>query len=245
MAVLRALSVVCLLLCVHLSLDAFAGMYASDSLQVYQLRMPEKSFFQEFREDPAFFYDRPDSAPDWWKKFLDWLESHLSRPDYDWEADSRWLNGVAVVLCVVLLIWCIYRLVRHKFLFVPSGSHSMEEAMNAAVGERLDTESYPSLVEQAEMKQDYVLAIRIHYWYLLWLLDREGLIRWQSNRTNLSYCDDLKDSGLQPSFRHLTTVFEHVCYGEFEVKEELYRKLRTDFERFRERLSVTFSKHVK
>ena len=85
-------------------------------------------------------------------------------------------------------------------------------------------------------RRDYVLALRIHYWYVLQLLDADGRIHWDACRTNWAYCHELKEEELKAPFLRLTRIFEYVCYGEFQIDNLEYEQLSREFEDFRDLL---------
>ena len=134
-----------------------------------------------------------------------------------------------------MIAFLLYKLLRSKYVFAPR-EKQRSEVLDALAGAHLDGQSYPVLVEKAVARRDYVLALRIHYWYVLQLLDADGRIHWDACRTNWAYCHELKEEELKAPFLRLTRIFEYVCYGEFQIDNLEYERLSREFEDFRDLL---------
>lgn len=205
-----------------------------EEAEAYQLRIPEEDFFEKFRRDEAFNYHQEVAKwPGWMEDILEWLDKHVFRIHYNGKWDS--LDLILKISAVLLVIFLIYRLIRSKIFFVHVRKDKPLEGVEVLVGESLSRDSYAQLVRDAEKKGDFVLAIRIHYWYILYLMDCQALIHWELHKTNRSYCYELKDEWLKKDFERLTWIFDCVCYGEFEVRPDLYAELSGEFDRFREK----------
>ena len=201
----------------------------------YRLREPDSTFMQVCREDKAFQYVVPDESSDWLENFERWWREFRRRYMPGLEIQEETVKKVLAVLGGLLIAFLLYKLLRSKYVFAPREKQRYE-SMNALVGARLDGQSYPVLVEKAVARRDYVLALRIHYWYVLQLLDADGRIHWDACRTNWAYCHELKEEELKAPFLRLTRIFEYVCYGEFQIDNLEYERLSREFEDFRDLL---------
>lgn len=198
-----------------------------DSLPVYQLRQPDEQFMRQFRDDPAFNYKFQQPGPGIWYYIRDWIWRHL--PGFGLSAGISWLGIVLKITFALLLLFLIYRCIRvyyrRKTTYENPGFQTEDILLNG----RLDEVSYPGLVQQAVDEENYVLAVRIHYLYILRLLDAKGFIHWDTNRTNWSYYYEIREERLQRPFGVLVRIFEYVCYGEFQVDKDLYKRLSQEF----------------
>lgn len=198
-----------------------------DSLPEYQLRAPGEEFLQQFREDPSFNYTTVQLELDWWKRLKWWILKHIFRKHE--VVDAPWLDWVLRIAAGLLIAFVIYKIVRSKYLFAPSGKTKSLQGIDTLIGEQLNPVSYLQLVDDAVAKGDFAMAIRIHYWYVLYLMDEKGVIRWDVHKTNLSYWYEIKDEQLRQKFGRLTHIFDCVCYGEFHVDADLYKELSAEF----------------
>lgn len=206
-----------------------------ENRQGYCLRIPEENFLRQFREDPAFQYHVKYVTPTWWDDFKLWLLKHLLR--WSWGIESNWLEIVAKVLAALLAAFLIYKLLRTKYVFPFSRKRRSGEGERGLEG-TLDTVSYPEMVKQAVSGGDYVLAVRIHYLYLLQVMDEKGIIRWDAHKTDGAYVYEIRQEGLREGFVRLSHVFNCVCYGEFPVDGSLYHRLAAEFNHFHNELEA-------
>lgn len=230
----RVMLILFLGLFIPLAGRAESGPTVGDSLPEYRLRVPGDDFLQKFRNDRAFDYRERLQAVGWWQKFKFWLGRHFLK-DYavGWGRVIYWLS---IVIACGMIVFLLYRLLLSQGRYVPVRDKEVLTGIDALAGTVLNAESYTALIGQAEAKKDFALAVRIHYRYILWLLDREKLISWNVHKTNLSYCCELKEEKLRTAFRGLTSAFDCVCYGEFAVDEALYRELCEDFQLFQQQI---------
>lgn len=198
------------------------------------VRQPEEQFLQKFREDPAFNYFTVQAEPGFWDRVKWWIWQHL-KLDISFSGDNFWLQLILEGVVLVLIVLLIYLLIRRKYL-----KHKPRNEMQEVLGlkEQLDGISYPGLVEQAVVAGNYSLAVRIHYLYILRLLDEKEIIHWDVHRTNLSYYYEIKEEKLREHFGKLMRIFDYVCYGEFQVDKDLYRNLEQEFNDFQKEMTV-------
>ncbi|NBC07150.1 MAG: DUF4129 domain-containing protein [Bacteroidetes bacterium] len=100
-------------------------------------------------------------------------------------------------------------------------------------------------IAQAEREGNYRLAMRLHYLALLKAMSVGGLIRWQKDKTNRQYLNELSGHELQPPFSRLTRIFEHYWYGDHELQAEAYQQIAPEFEQLTARLQKTAVAHAK
>ncbi len=58
------------------------------------------------------------------------------------------------------------------------------------------------------------------------------MIDWKQGKTNRMYVNELNKNELHRPFQYLTTQFEYVWYGEFELNNNSYEMVRNKFEEF-------------
>lgn len=85
------------------------------------------------------------------------------------------------------------------------------------------------LLREALAQNNLRLAVRLYYIKLLKHLHREGFIRWEKNKTNRDYADELNANGFSPEFRRLSTAYEYVWYGERTPSMDEFRLLESNF----------------
>lgn len=201
-------------------------------LPPYELRAPDTAFLRQFREDPAFCYDRLLVKDEWQNRLWRWLRKRLGKADVSWEAP--WLVPALRVVAVLLLIFLIYKLVRMRYV-TPFGrrERDFEEDTDDPAATH-DEVSFRRKLEAAVEAEDYVLAVRIHYLYLLHLLDEREIIRWNRGMTNRACVYEIGDERLRRRFERLSYIFNCACYGGFAVDAAMYERFGEEFHRFEE-----------
>lgn len=85
------------------------------------------------------------------------------------------------------------------------------------------------LIRDALAQKNLRLAVRLYYIKLLKHLDQEGYIRWEKNKTNRDYADELGVAGISREFRKLMNAYEYVWYGERTPSPEEFTALESNF----------------
>jgi hypothetical protein len=62
------------------------------------------------------------------------------------------------------------------------------------------------------------------------------LITWQPNKTNRDYLREMNKQAAQPSFKHITDVFEYAWYGERIISREDFVELNDEVSKFQSQL---------
>ncbi|UEG49323.1 hypothetical protein LK994_11835 [Ferruginibacter lapsinanis] len=95
---------------------------------------------------------------------------------------------------------------------------------------------YEKLIALAVADKNYRLAIRYLYLQTLQKLSASGAIVFAADKTNDQYRRELMSKPYKKDFAALTLNYEYVWYGEFEIDELIYIKLKTTFQHFHNQL---------
>ncbi|HER40075.1 MAG TPA: DUF4129 domain-containing protein, partial [Salinimicrobium catena] len=85
------------------------------------------------------------------------------------------------------------------------------------------------LIEKAVASENYRLAIRYHFLYILQQLSRKELVIYDSSKTDEEYVNEIKDPRLQSRFKRLNRIYDFVWYGNFPASVSDYHKIREEF----------------
>ena len=92
--------------------------------------------------------------------------------------------------------------------------------------------NYQKEIDKAAMQGNYRHAIRLMYLRLLKNMSEKNIIHYKQDKTNLDYLLQLHPTVYYKDFFRLTRNYEYSWYGQFEVNEEAYKIIRTDFDQF-------------
>jgi hypothetical protein len=91
-------------------------------------------------------------------------------------------------------------------------------------------------ISKAIGQQNYRLAIRMLYLRTLKELSELSLIDYKHERTNSEYVSQLAATTFYTDFFRLTRDFEYVWYGKFDLSENSFHQVQSEFDQFREGL---------
>lgn len=198
----------------------------------FQVRKPEGQFLEKFRKDPNFNYSPRPRETSLWQRLVWWFRKHLFHRGG--ENGSVWLEIFLQVLAVCMVVFLIYKLIRSRYRspFVRNvPGFAIEEMMEQ---KEMDEKAWLALLDKAVADGNYILAVRIHYGYILRLMDAKGLIRWNAYRSDRAYYYEIEDEGVREKFGKLIRIFHCVCYGEFRIDKTGYEQVNREFLGFRQ-----------
>lgn len=92
--------------------------------------------------------------------------------------------------------------------------------------------NYQKEIDKAAAQGNYRLAIRLMFLRLLKNLSEKNIIRYKQDKTNLDYLMELHPTNYYNSFFRVTRNYEYSWYGQFNVSEDAYKLIRSDFDQF-------------
>jgi hypothetical protein len=95
-----------------------------------------------------------------------------------------------------------------------------------------DVSTYDKLIAQAVTNKNFRLAVRYNYLQILQRLADAGVVQLSADKTNYQYVNELSNKPYQNDFAVLTSHYEYVWYGKFDITEETYNKLSNNFKTF-------------
>jgi hypothetical protein len=158
---------------------------------------------------------------------------------------SSWLgrflssDGVQVFfwcLAIFFVLFILYKLFLTEGAFRRStmaSSPGTPEAEEEVITSESDLES---LIRQALQAGNYRLAVRYKYLQTLYKLAAKKMVELAVDKTNYQYVREISNYNYQNEFAALTLNYEYVWYGEFEIEENIYRRIETGFSQFNNKL---------
>jgi hypothetical protein len=67
-------------------------------------------------------------------------------------------------------------------------------------------------------------------------LSGSGLLQFSADKTNYQYVNELHGKPYQNDFAAITLNYEYVWYGKFEIGEDVYNRLFSDYKSFHQKL---------
>ena len=93
----------------------------------------------------------------------------------------------------------------------------------------IKTRDIRQLIDKAVAKENYRLAVRYHFLYLLQQLSRQELVIYDPAKTDEDYSEEIEDAGLKAHFKKLSRIYDFIWYGDFAITAEDYPKIAGEF----------------
>jgi Domain of unknown function (DUF4129) len=147
---------------------------------------------------------------------------------------NPFIRFILTTLAVFFIGFILYRIFFNGF-FKRNGAQLSEENQQPQETEP-DQNAYNILVQQAIAVQNYRLAVRYLYLQTLQLLHDKNVVDVSPGKTNENYVKELQGNPHQLLFASLTTSYEYIWYGKFEIGYLMFQQLQNNFKQFQHTL---------
>lgn len=199
------------------------------------LKFEEKQI-GEYKTDKAFEYLNAAEKDTWWTRFKEWVNMRYHQIlDWlfgDYEANTvlafflKLLPYILIAAIVGFVVWLFIRLNPGNYLLAakeePEVFLSEEEKI-------IKSENISDLIEQAIHNGDFRLAVRYYYLQLLRQLNAKDLIRYEFQKTDTEYLNELKKEHFRPELKKLMRIYDFIWYGSFPISENDFKKTQGFF----------------
>ncbi len=192
--------------------------------------------------------DRRDIDAEKWRKATAGIDYSDDKMAQQKQRKSRSDDGGTMALAGVLLMilkwffiiggiglvaFLIYRFVGEGNIF---GNGSRKISVNSEeidlnnIEENLEIADLDPIISKALGAKNFPLAIRLYYLAILKELTLTGAIAWKKDKTNRIYVQEMQPHPLMENFRHVTTIFERVWYGDTPLDEVGFEQIQPSFQ---------------
>ncbi len=150
------------------------------------------------------------------------------RRSSSWKIPS-FISNLLIVIVLALLTWfIIYSAGKVKSNSKINSSDLSEESLKEIEDNPFEND-LERMIYEALQSNNYKLAIRLQFIYVVRLLSEKGLISWKKHKTNAAYGRELKGHTFSPKYSYLNSLFEHVWYGELEYSSGDLMEINNSF----------------
>jgi hypothetical protein len=183
----------------------------------------------EYANDPAYWVRKPlkisDPQTSLWQKLADFF----ARPA---------VRGFIYLLLFGLAIFIIVKVIIVNNLYIFKSSAKKPKASANRDEASLMEENLDELISDALARNDQRAAVRFQYLKTLKLLDKKGWISFHPQATNESYRRLVNNYAKGKEFGFLSSAYEHVWYGNFQLNNEQFDIVMHSFNHFQNSLKV-------
>lgn len=113
----------------------------------------------------------------------------------------------------------------------------ISEQENEEMPEDIFAINYQKEIDKATSSGNYRLAVRLMFLRLLKNMAERNIINYKQDKTNFDYLSELYASSNYQQFFKVTRNYEYSWYGQFDITEEAYQVIRSNFDVFENQLT--------
>ncbi|MBO6524995.1 MAG: hypothetical protein JJ971_14270 [Balneolaceae bacterium] len=217
-------------------------LYAQDSLQtetesVLDVRIPDVEIIEDYASDSDFNYQSiPENPESFAERFLYQLYMLFSF------LFGNPIGGFVLRLFLYIAIGSLILVIINQTiggnLINVFSRKNPEKSFSMNIGkEELDQLKLQEMLEKALSNSDFHAATRYLYLITLKMLNEHNLISFSIEKTNFDYERELASHPSSPLFTKLTSYYEFVEYGDFEIDKRGFSKVQTLFNSLKSKLN--------
>ncbi len=188
--------------------------------------------------DDVFIYERTVETSGWWTRFKQWL-ADLFFDLFSMKSDASASNLVSIVIHAFVIIiflaavFFIFKAILNKdgkWIFGKSSDKSIIPVID--LERNIHETDFKSLIHSAEKEQNYRLAIRYYYLWLLKRMSQAEIIDYDVEKTNSDYYYEIKANATKEDFSYTSYLYNYIWYGEFDIDQTQFDKAKLAFTQF-------------
>ncbi|MFD0750489.1 DUF4129 domain-containing protein [Mucilaginibacter calamicampi] len=201
-----------------------------DSVDINK-RIFNQPALEKYRHQKEFQYDEGYVGESFWDRLERWFWSLFDNTNKSLVA--RGITYLLMALGVVGIVFLIMKLAGVDPFKVIRGKAASAGLPYSELTENIHEINMDDELEKAINVRNYRLAVRLLYLKSLKQLNDAGLIRWEINKTNSQYSNELRDFDQRLAFNLLTRQFEYIWYGEFNIDADAFGRINNLFTDFK------------
>lgn len=185
-----------------------------------------------------FIYERTVENSGWWTRFKKWL-SDFFKDLFDLNSDikaSEFTDIALKLFYVVIFLLVVFFIV--KAIINNEGNWVFGKSSDKSIIPVIDIENniystdFKSLIASAEGDDNYRLAVRYYYLWLLKTLSEAEIINYDVEKTNSDYYIEIEQTQTKEEFSYTSYLYNYIWYGEFDIDDHQFQKAKMAFTHF-------------
>ena len=203
------------------------------------VRSMDSTKIKAYLKDKDFrYFENPESTMTLWERLMEWLKRQfLKLTEYD-SYNTAWdiFIYLLISLAVVAIVFGIYKSEIKGLFFSNKNNNKLNVSEYL---EDIHSIDYEKMIEEAIANKNYRYAIRLNYLRSLKILSDKEIIYWKIDKTNREFLREIKVNYLKLKFEKITTDFESIWYGGFDIDRSAYMHLQNYYSDFNSTLEAT------
>ncbi len=214
-----------------------------DSSEVAPLTF-DQSRLQDYKSDKAFDYKEKMVKNTFWIKVKQWIYNVFLRI-FKWLFGHKKAAGylekfmkIMPYIGFAVLIFLIIRFLFMANLIKYFGGNDGEAEVDYGEDEEIiRKKNIDNLIKEAVEKEDYRLALRYYFLKLLRKLENNDIIKWESQKTNFDYLNEIKQKEQHSKFKRFTLWYDYIWYGKYPLDYLEFNEMSKEFNSFFNKLT--------
>ncbi|HEY2581859.1 MAG TPA: DUF4129 domain-containing protein [Mucilaginibacter sp.] len=203
---------------------------------VIEVRHFNNEQLRDYSKQSEFQYHDVEMQPSLWTRFWRWFW-HLFdflKPGVQNSGNFFYylLEYLFILLGVGAIIFFVLKLAGIDMLNIFRRNPLIANLPYSESLENIHQVDFDAEIEKATAQRNYRLAVRLLYLKCLKKLNDASVIKWQPEKTNNEYINELNNTEQRHTFKLLTRQFEYVWYGEFSIDAPVFRDINSLFQEF-------------
>lgn len=145
-------------------------------------------------------------------------------------------KGVMYTVLALIIFAIIYYIIKNSGGFAfGSDRRKINYASDAEQlvedSENIENNDFAKLIQKAKSQNNFRLAIRYYFLWVLQSMFDKKLIDWNKDKTNFDYFIELGKSPISDDFFKNTHIYDYIWYGNFELSDAEFRTAESIFQK--------------
>lgn len=205
-------------------------------LQKDTLFLEQKKFSSNYKEkytstEFIYSYERL-SEKTWWDRLKEFVQDLLrinTNPSLDTVSFIEKVMKISAYIIILVLLALLIRYIIVKDVRWIFRKKPKELVEVYDLEQDIHEVDFDKLIKDAVEREQYRSAVRYHFLRMLKIMSEKQIIKWNPDKTNHEYAHEISSDKLKQEFDYLAYVYENIWYGEFDIDQAGFEKIRQKF----------------
>lgn len=205
-------------------------------LQKDTLFLEQKKFSSNYKEkytstEFIYSYERL-SEKTWWDRLKEFVQDLLrinTNPSLDTVSFIEKVMKISAYIIILVLLALLIRYIIVKDIRWIFRKKPKELVEVYDLEQDIHEVDFDKLIKDAVEREQYRSAVRYHFLRMLKIMSEKQIIKWNPDKTNHEYTHEISSDKLKQEFDYLAYVYENIWYGEFDIDQAGFEKIRQKF----------------
>lgn len=197
----------------------------------------DERVIRDLQNNDDFNYRQPPTIVEsLWDRFLMWI-GQIFGWLFRGAVATNWGRIMLYAVGLVVLVVLIMMLLKVDALRVFQSGADKGSLEYKTFTENIHEMDFDALIRNAIANKEYRVGVRLTFLHALKILADKHHVDWRPGKTNHEYLIELKEGELKTGFNELSFYFDYTWYGDFNVTEDLFQKVSTIFDSWKQRIA--------